>query len=445
MKRLCAVFTMLGLLVMVGLMHTEAAAKVFPYDYSESKLDNGLTVVVVPMESPGLVAYYSIVRTGSRDEFEPGHSGFAHFFEHMMFRGTKKYPGDVYDKLVTEMGANANAFTSSDVTCYYLQISSEDLEKTMELESDRFQNLWYEEEAFKTEAGAVYGEYRKSISSAGFVLYETMMNTAFDKHTYKHTTIGFEADIKAMPTMYQYSLDFFKRHYRPENVVLLIVGDVKTEPTLEMVKKYYSGWAPGYQAPPIPVEPEQTAARNVKASFDGKTLPMIGIGYKAPAYKPTDMLPAASLLLGDLAFGETSDLYKKLVLDEQRVQYVSGGSGLSRDPDLFTINTMVKDPADVAAVEEEIYKAIEQFRTTKVDEQRLADVKSNTKYSYLMGLETPAGVARSLISQLAITGAMSSVDTFYETLNKVTADDIMNAAKQVLVPEKRTVVLVEGK
>ena len=172
---------------------------------------------------------------------------------------------------------------------------------------------------------------------------------------------------------------------------------------------------------------------------------MLGIAYKSPAYAPTDKMPAACMLLGDLAFGETSDLYKKLVLDEQRVQYVGGGSGLSRDPELFTINTMVKDPTDVTAVEEEIYKAIEQFRTTKVDEQRLADVKSNTKYGYLMGLETPAGVARSLIGQLSITGTMKSVDAFYETLNGVTADDIMHAAKQVLVPEKRTVVLVEGK
>jgi len=444
MKGSCVAFAMLGLLGIAGASTSEAATKVFPYEYTETKFENGLSVVVVPMASPGLVAYYSIVRTGSRDEYEPGHSGFAHFFEHMMFRGTKNFPGDVYDKLVTEMGANANAFTSSDVTCYYLQISSEDLEKTMELESDRFQNLWYEEEAFKTEAGAVYGEYRKSISSAGFVLYETLMNTAFDVHTYKHTTIGFEADIKAMPTMYEYSKDFFQRYYRPENVVLLIVGDVQSEPVLKMVQKYYGAWSPGYKTPPVPVEPEQTAARSVKASFDGKTLPMLGIGYKSPAYKPTDIMPAACILLGDLAFGETSDLYKKLVLDEQRVQYIGGGSGLSRDPELFTINTMVKDPADVAAVEAEIYKTIEQFRTTPVDPQRLADIKNNAKYSYLMGLETPAGVARSLIGQLSITGRMQSVDEYYETLNSVTADDIMNAAKQVLVPEKRTVVLVEG-
>jgi zinc protease len=314
----------------------------------------------------------------------------------------------------------------------------------MELESDRFQTLWYEEEAFKTESGAVYGEYRKSVSSAGFVLYETLMNTAFDKHTYKHTTIGFENDIKAMPTMYEYSKAFFKAHYRPENVVVLVVGDVKSEPVLALAKKYYSGWEKGYVEPPIPVEPEQTAARSAKAAFDGKTLPMVIVGYKSPAYKPGDVMPVACQLLGDLAFGETSDIYKKLVLDDQRVQYVQGGSDLSRDPELFTVNTMVKDPNDIAAVEEEIYKTIELFRTTPVDAQKLADVKSNTKYGYLMRLETPAGVARSLIGQLAVTGTMKSVDTYYATLNAVTPQDIMDAAKTILVPEKRTVVVVEG-
>ncbi len=423
---------------------TAHAEKTFPYAYQQTVLDNGLTVVLVPMESNGLVAYYSIVRTGSRDEYEPGHSGFAHFFEHMMFRGTKNFPGDVYDKLVTEMGANANAFTSSDVTCYYLQIAAEDLEKTMELESDRFQNLWYEESAFKTEAGAVYGEYRKSVSSPGFFLYEALMNTAFEKHTYKHTTIGFVEDIQAMPTMYEYSLSFFQRYYRPENVVLLIVGDIKTDPTLAMVKKYYGGWQKGYVPPQIPVEPPQTAERRHTAKFDGRTLPMMAVAYKAPAFDPNDVNVAAAMLLGDLAFGETSEINKKLVLDEQRVQYIQGGSGMSRDPELFTINTMVKDPADITAVEQEIYKTIEQYQTTPVDAQRLADVKSAMRYGLLMGMETPAGVARSLITPLALTGKMETLDMFYATLEKVTAQDVMKAAQTILRPEQRTVILVEG-
>jgi len=444
MKRCWTAMALIVTIMCVSAVDGAAAEKIFPFTYQETVLENGLTVVLVPMESRGLVAYYSIVRTGSRDEYEPGHSGFAHFFEHMMFRGTKKYPGDVYDKLVTGMGANANAFTSSDVTCYYLQVASEDLEKTMELESDRFQNLWYEEDAFKTEAGAVYGEYRKSVTSPGFVLEETLMNTAFDTHTYKHTTIGFVEDIQAMPSMYEYSLSFFQRYYRPENVVLLIVGDIKTVPTLTLVKKYYGNWQKGYVTPPVPAEPAQTAERKAEASFDGRTLPIMAIGYKGPAFDPENVSMAACMLLGDLAFGETSEIYKKLVLDEQRVQFLQANPSMSRDPELFTINTMIRDSGDVAGVEEEIYAAIERYKSSPVDPARLNDVKSNTKYGFLMGLETPAGVARNLISLLAITGRMESVDQFYSTLNRVTAEDIMQAARTVLVPNARTVVVVEG-
>jgi hypothetical protein len=194
---------------------------VFPYPVHEKRLANGLLVLVVPMPSEGLVSYWSVVRTGSRDEVEKGVTGFAHFFEHMMFRGTEKYPGDVYDKIVNGMGADANAFTSSDITAYHLSITKEDLPTVVEIESDRFQNLAYDEAEFQTEAGAVYGEYRKNRASPFGVLDEALRNAAFDVHTYKHTTIGFEADIQAMPEHYEYSKTFFQRFYRPENVVIL--------------------------------------------------------------------------------------------------------------------------------------------------------------------------------------------------------------------------------
>ncbi|HPI28535.1 MAG TPA: pitrilysin family protein, partial [Candidatus Marinimicrobia bacterium] len=230
----------LGIILMFSLWVTgQTAEPFFPYKYNVEVLPNGLKVITIPMESNGIVAYYSVTRTGSRDEWEPGHSGFAHLFEHLMFRGTEKYPGSLYDKTITELGADANAYTTDDYTCYHLNFAAEDLEKIIEMESDRFINLAYKEEEFKTETGAVYGEFLKGRVSPWFVLYEKLYDVAFDKHTYKHTTIGFEADVKAMPSMYKYSKTFFQRYYRPENVVLLIVGQIETEKTLELVRKYY--------------------------------------------------------------------------------------------------------------------------------------------------------------------------------------------------------------
>jgi len=143
------VLLFLGLIITI-ISTTMEAQKVFPYDYIKKQLDNGLQVILIPMEGSGLVSYYSVVRTGSRDEWEPGKSGFAHFFEHMMFRGTERFPGPVYDSIITSIGADANAFTSDDLTVYHLNFSSEDLETVMELESDRFQNLKYKKEEFQT-------------------------------------------------------------------------------------------------------------------------------------------------------------------------------------------------------------------------------------------------------------------------------------------------------
>ncbi len=203
------------------------------------------------MPSHGLVTYYTVVRTGSRDEVEPGKSGFAHFFEHMMFRGTKKYPGPEYDRIVTAIGADSNASTTDDFTMFHMTIAKEDLEKVIEIESDRFQNLSYGKPAFQTEAGAVYGEYRKDITNPFMLLEEKLMNRAYDAHTYKHTTMGFEADIKAMPEAYDYSLSFFRRFYRPENVVIMVVGDVDPKAVFALIRKYYGDWKKGYDPPKI--------------------------------------------------------------------------------------------------------------------------------------------------------------------------------------------------
>ena len=135
---------------------------IIPFPTHEHTLENGLKIIVMPMPSDGLISFWSIVRTGSRDEYEPGRSGFAHFFEHMMFRGTEKYPAEVYQQTHTGLGADTNAFTSDDLTAYHVSMVAEDLEQVLDLESDRIRNLAYSVQDLQTEAGAVYGEYRKT-------------------------------------------------------------------------------------------------------------------------------------------------------------------------------------------------------------------------------------------------------------------------------------------
>ncbi|HEX9657223.1 MAG TPA: pitrilysin family protein [Bacteroidota bacterium] len=420
------------------------AGSIFPYEYKQEVLPNGLKVIMIPMDSPGLVAYYSIVRTGSRDEVEKGKSGFAHFFEHMMFRGTKNYPGPVYDSIMTTIGADANAYTTDDLTAYHLNFAKDDLEKVVELESDRFQNLSYPESGFQTEAGAVYGEYRKGITQPFWVLNEKMQNLAYDVHTYKHTTIGFEEDIKAMPQAFEYSKGFFNRFYRPENVVLVVAGDIDPSATVTLVKKYYGGWEKGYVQPQVTPEPPQKKERIGNVSYSGKTLPIIDIAYKGDALDPENTDYVASLLLGDLAFGENSDLYKKLYIQEQKVQFIGASIPMNRDVPLFEIYSMVKSENDLDYIRDEVYKTLETFKTNPVDATKLENLKKRNKYSFLMGLDTPDNVAGGLARLVAVTGGIDIVDQLYGQMEKVTPEHITSAAKKYFVPERRTVVVLKG-
>jgi zinc protease len=416
----------------------------FPYAYTKSVLPNGLTVYVIPMESPGLVAYYSVVRTGSRDEYEPGKSGFAHFFEHMMFRGTEKYPGPVYDSLMTSIGADANAYTTDDYTAYHLKFAKDDLERVIELESDRFQHLSYAEREFQTEAGAIYGEYRKSVTSPFALLNEKMQDVAFDVHTYKHTTIGFEADIKSMPEGYAYSKSFHKRYYRPENIVLLIAGDVTPDGTLALVNKYYGAWAKGYVAPAITPEPEQKGERSATVTYPGKTLAILDIAYKGDAFNPDSRSYVAALLLGELAFGETSELYKRLYITDQKVDMLEASIPMNRDLPLFEIFARIKNEADVDAINADITATIAIFQKTLIDAGRLADLKKRERYQFLMNLDTPDRVAGGLARFAAITGGIEVVDRLYAAMDAVTPEDIRAAAAKYFVPERRTVVVLKG-
>jgi zinc protease len=417
---------------------------VFPYPYHKHTLPNGLTAIIIPMESPGLVAYYSVVRTGSRDEVEPGRSGFAHFFEHMMFRGTKKYPQNAYNAIVTGIGAQANAFTTDDLTAYHLTFAKVDLEKVIEIESDRFQNLDYGKPAFQTEAGAVYGEYRKSVTEPFALLQEKLQDTAYDVHTYKHTTMGFEADIKTMPAAYDYSREFFRRFYRPENVVLIVAGDVDPKAAMTLIEKYYGKWKKGYVAPDVKMEPIHTKERTAEVSYPGRTLPLLVVAYQGDAYDPANRDYVAALLLDDLAFGESSPLFRKLVIEEQKVQFIGAHFPQNRNMPLFEIISMVKKADDLDYVKNEIYRTLEEFKEEPADAKKLAELKRRNKYAFLMQLDTPDHVAGALARLAALTGSIETVNEFYAAIDKVTPEDVQNAARRYFVPGRRTVVVLKG-
>jgi len=412
---------------------------IIPYRTVVTTLDNGLEIIVMPMPGDGLATFWSIVRTGSRDEYEPGRSGFAHFFEHMMFRGTERYPADVYQRILTELGADANAYTTDDLTAYHVSMTRADLERVMELESDRFKNLAYSEAGFRTEAGAVYGEYRKGKTDPLFVLYETMRSTAFERHTYGHTTMGFERDIVAMPTMYAYSRTFFARYYRPENTILFVAGDVDPAAVNALAEKYYGDWERGYVSPDVLAEPPQRSERRFDLGYDGKTLPLLWVAYKIDAFDPSNRVRVAADLLAELAFGSTSDAYQRLVLEEQVVEFLAADPNLNREPTLLDIYTRIKDPEQVDYVLAAIDATVAEYRDALVDADRLAALKSRLRYGFLMGLETPDQVAQQLARHIAISGGLEGIERLYAAYAGVTAEDVREAARAYFVPGERTI------
>lgn len=417
-------------------------SKIFPYPINQVTLDNGLKIVSIPFDSPGIIAYYTVVRTGSRNEVEPGKSGFAHFFEHMMFRGTERYSKDQYNDMLKSIGADHNAFTSDDETVYHILSSSDALETIMDIESDRFMNLKYTEEDFKTEAGAILGEYNKNYSNPSMTIFEKMREAAYENHTYKHTTMGFLKDIQDMPNQYQYSLTFFDRWYRPENCILVIVGDFDQKKLNELAKKYYGNWKHGNYTLNVPLDPPQKEEKRVDLPWKAKTLPILAIGYRGPAFSDKELDMPAMDLLSQVVFSRTSEVYRKLVIEEQLVEDMNGQQGDSRDPGLFLIFTRIKDPKNIERVRDAVYAAIENAKTTPVTSDRLASIKSYLKYQYAMGLNNPDRVAGSISSYVMLTGDPESVNRVYALYDRVTPEDIMNAAKKYFTVNNRTVVLL---
>jgi zinc protease len=417
---------------------------IFPYPIKTSTLQNGLGVVSVPFDSPGIIAYYTVVRTGSRNEVEPGLSGFAHFFEHMMFRGTDTYSQEKYNDVLKELGADSNAFTTDDWTCYHLTIPASALAKAVEIEADRFRNLKYDEPAFQKEARAVLGEYNKGASSPFLILNEAMQDKAYTTHTYKHTTIGFLADVKNMPNQYAYSKTFFDRWYRPENCTIIVAGDVDHDRLLALVKSAYGTWERGKHSVIIPEEPEQKSPRSASLKWPLPTLPIVYLGYHIPAADPKNPDTPALGALAQAVFGETSPLYKKLVLEEQKVVTLQADSEVKRDPSLFTIVARIRDPKDIDSIRKELETALADAARTPVSPARLKTIKDHLRYAFAGALDNADSVAHAVGESIAFAGRPDAWDDLYASYDRLTPEDLMRVAGRYFSPEKQTKVTLES-
>jgi len=418
---------------------TEAAKtntnKIFPFPVTEKVLPNGLKVIIVPTGFPNLVSLQIPVQTGSRNEIEAGKSGFAHFFEHVMFRGTKAYPSKDYQAILTKIGARQNAYTTDDFTNYHTTFAKDDLDIMLKIEADRFMNLEYSEEDFRTEARAVLGEYNKNSASPINKLLEVQRDNAFAAHTYKHTTMGFLKDIQDMPNQFAYSRQFFDRWYRPEYTTIIIAGDVVPEKAIELVEKYWSKWQAGKYRIDIPKEPAPKGSVYAHVPWSTQTLPYVTVAFRAPAFSETDKEYVAQDLLLDLYFGPTSDIYRRLVQQEQKVDQFFPYLPSHADPTLATIGARLKKQEDAMYVRDLIMETFASAKATPISPDRLAAGKSNGRYAFVRTLDNTEAIASTLARFVRFRRSVDTLNNLYDLYLQVTPADLQAVAKKYFTDE----------
>jgi zinc protease len=407
------------------------AGDILPFKATETTLPNGLKVIVVPTGFPNLVSIQIPVQVGSRNEVEPGKSGFAHFFEHLMFRGTPNTPAEKFRETMAKAGARDNAGTGNDRTTYYATFAKEHLESIVALYADMFQHLDYSEADFKTEARAVLGEYNKNSADPTQKLSEVMRDRFYQVHPYKHTTMGFIGDIENMPAQYEYSKLFFQRWYRPQYTTIIVAGDVTPQQVLPLVEKYWGGWQGGGPPPvKIPAEPPPTGPKYVHVPWTSETLPYVAVAFPQPAFVETSKESLAIDLLSALYFGPTSELYKRLVVTEQKVDELAVSVPSPVDPYLITVRARVKKAADALAVRDAILGTFAAARASTVPGQRLADAKTHERYTFSRSLDSTERIASSLAFWASFRRSYDTLNNYYRTLDALQPADIQNVARK---------------
>ena len=418
--------------------------RIFNMPYLMRDLDNGLRVIIVKTDFPDIVTLQIPVQTGSRNEVEPGKSGFAHFFEHMMFRGTEQYSAEEYGAILQNAGADQNAYTTDDYTNYHITFTKADLETVIELEADRFMNLKYSEEDFRTEALAVKGEYLKNYSNPVQKLIERLREVAFDAHTYKHTTMGFLADIEDMPNQKDYADIFFDRWYRPEKSAIILVGDLDPEATFDLVEEYWGVWERGDYTVEIPEEPAPSGPRYDHIQWEAPTQPWFTMSFRGPAFSTEQADMAAMDVLSSIYFSSSSELYQSIVVEEQLADQFFSWFPDRKDPYLLLIGARLTDAENAAAVRDRINDTLVKMRTELVADNVVEETKARLRYGFTAAMDNSASIGETLAAYVHLERTPETINGVYARYDELTADDLRRYADQYFVDDGRVTLTLSN-
>jgi len=410
-------------------------------DVKSFTLGNGMKFLVVEDNSIPNANMYLFYKAGSRNEY-PGITGLSHFFEHMMFNGSKKFGPKMFDQTMEFNGGANNAYTTQNVTVYTDWFPVNALETIFDLESDRIANLSIDPKMVESERGVVLSERSTGLENSPWrMLFDALYATAFQEHSYHWTVIGYETDIK------NWTKDdlekYFKTYYAPNNCLVVISGNVKVEEVKRLAEKYMAPIPAN--TPPKPVnlvEPPQTGERRVTVKKDVPD-PYLLVGYHTPDTRHKDYY-ALSILSSVLTSGNSSRLYAELVDKKQIANSVGSDFGESFDPNLFIIYAVSAKGVKESDLEDALYQEIEKIKKDGITEKELQKIKNQKLMEFYGQIETINGKSNNIGTYELFFGDYKKMFDAPQEYSKVTVDEVKRVANEYFKKSNRTVAILKS-
>jgi len=398
-------------------------------------LDNGLEVVVIPDHRAPVVTHMVWYKVGSADE-EPGKSGIAHFLEHLMFKGTEKYGPGVFSARIAEVGGRENAFTSYDYTAYYQQVAPDLLPEMMAMEADRMTNLILTDEVIAPERDVVIEERNSRVENEPRSLLSEEVNaTLYQNHPYRFPVIGWMHEIEKLNR--DDAIEFYRRHYAPNNAVLVIAGDVEPAAVRELAEETYGKVARGPELPPRlrPTEPEQNTRRTVTLNDARVGVPNFSKRWLVPSYTTAEpgAAEALDILSEVLGGGVRSRLYQELVVKQGIASSAMAYyQGTALDDTMFMVLGSPRGDATIEDVEKAIDAEVAKIAADGVTEEEVEKAKKRFVRSMIFARDEQDGMARIYGSTLTTGGTAEDIANWPDRIRAVKAEDVKAAAARWL-------------
>lgn len=410
--------------------------------YYEKTLDNGLKIVVIPMDNgTDVVSTNIFYNVGSRNEVM-GKSGIAHMLEHLNFKSTKNLQAGEFDEIVKGFGGVNNASTSFDYTKYFIKSSSKNMGKSLELFAELMENLTLKDEEFQPERDVVAEErrWRTDNNPMGYLQYR-LFNNAYIYHPYHWTPIGFMSDIK------NWTIDdiknFHSKYYQPKNATVVVAGDITKDEVFKETQKYFANIknSEEIETKLHTVEPKQDGEKKVTIYKDSQ-VEMLAVAFHIPNYEHKDQV-ALSALSELLSSGKSSILQKILVDEKQLVNSVYAYNLELTDPGLFMFMAVCNEGVKAKDVKKEIDKIIKDIKEGNISKEEINKIKINTKADFIFSLESSSSVA-SLYGSYFVRGNIKPLFEYEQKVENLKKKDVIEVAKKYLTKRNSTTVILKN-